>query len=233
MTQLPFELVVFDIAGTTVHDGGEVVAAFEAAAREVGLTAPREELIAQMGTSKIDVFDALARRQHGDTPAAATARDAGYAAFRRNLEGHYHQHGARAIGGAEAAFDWLRAHGVPVALNTGFYREVTDLIVDAVGFRAAVDVVICSDDVPAGRPFPYMIHAAMRHCHTRCAGRVVVIGDTPSDARAAANAGAGVVVGVTSGSHTARSLRRQPITHLLDSVRSLPPLLERLARLRA
>jgi phosphoglycolate phosphatase-like HAD superfamily hydrolase len=43
------------------------------------------------------------------------------------------------------------------------------------------------------------------------------------------NAGARAVVGVTSGSHTAASLRRYPATHVVESVRDIPAVLAALA----
>lgn len=217
-------LVVFDMAGTTVRDDDLVLTCFVEAARRAGLDATRDEINARMGASKRAVFDALARRQNDE---AAGAR--GYEAFRAILEETYGRVGATAIDGAERVFAWLRGDGVRVALNTGFYRRVTDLIVDRLGWRGAVDAVVCDDDVPEGRPAPYMIHAAMQRCGVHDVHGVVVVGDTPSDMLAGRNAGARAVVGVTSGSHTAEALRRCPATHVIGSVRDLPAVLDALA----
>ena len=118
-----------------------------------------------------------------------------------------------------------------VALNTGFYRRVTDIIVEGLRWRDAVDAVVCVDDVREGRPAPYMIHEAMQRCGVHGVDEVVVVGDTPVDMLAGRNAGARAVVGVTSGSHPVATLRRFPSTHVLPSVRELPAMLDRLGRL--
>jgi phosphonatase-like hydrolase len=224
-------LVVFDMAGTTVRDDDLVLTCFVAAAEQVGLSISREDLNARMGGSKRAVFEAFAQRQFGPGPAADAARDRGYEVFRAVLEGAYERVGVEGIEGAEATFAWLRERGVRVALNTGFYRRVTDLIVDRLGWRSAVDAVVCDDDVREGRPAPYMIFEAMQRCGVHAVDEVVAVGDTPSDMIAGRNAGARAVVGVTSGSHTAATLRRHPATHVVGSVRELPEVLERLGRL--
>ena len=224
-------LVVFDMAGTTVHDDNVVLRCFVAAAKAVDLRATEEELNNRMGISKLEVFDELARRQLGKGPHADALRDAGYRTFREILEGVYTHTGATAMRGAEETFAWLRGRGVRIALNTGFYREVTDLLVEKLGWKNAVDTVVCVDDVPQGRPAPYMIHTAMQRCGVAAVGDVAVVGDTPVDMQAGHNSGARLVIGVTSGAHKATTLRRQPLTHLLAGVWELPDLLPRVDRL--
>ena len=65
--------------------------------------------------------------------------------------------------GAAETFDWLRAKGVKIALNTGFDRATTDLIIEAVGWGNGVaDAIICwRADVTLGRPAPYLIFRSM------------------------------------------------------------------------
>ncbi len=53
---------------------------------------------------------------------------------------------------------------------------------------------------------------------------VAVVGDTPLDLQAGANAGAGWVIGVLSGAHGLETLGSTRHTHLLDSVAGLPAL---------
>jgi phosphonatase-like hydrolase len=226
-----FELVVFDMAGTTVHDDGAVLECFVAASEAVGLRATREELNDRMGLSKREVFDELARRQHSSPRDAAELRDRGYDAFRRILESTYERMGVAPIRGAEEVFAWLKARAIKVALNTGFYRQVTEIILGKLGWGSIADAVVTVDEVPEGRPAPYLIHTAMQRCRVRSVAAVAVIGDTPSDLLAGRNSGARAVLGVTSGSHSAGSLRRFPSTLLIDSVRDLPGALERIARL--
>jgi phosphoglycolate phosphatase-like HAD superfamily hydrolase len=70
-----------------------------------------------------------------------------------------------------------------------------------------------------------MVHKAMRDLGVSDAKRVAKVGDTPSDLDEGNNAGCGLVVGVTGGSHTAEQLRPFRHTHLIGSVRELPKIL--------
>jgi phosphonatase-like hydrolase len=229
--QTDVRLVVFDMAGTTVHDDGLVLECFVAAAEQVGLAVTRDELNDRMGMSKHFVFDELSKRQLGAGRAAEELRDRGYEIFRRVLEAAYEKGGVAPVRGAEGVFETLHESNVKCALNTGFYRKVTDIIVDKLGWRNKVDAVVCVDDVAEGRPAPYMIHEAMQRCRVRAVDEVVVIGDTPADMIAGKCSGARAVVGVLSGAHTGSTLRRYPATHILDSVRDLPAMLGRLGRI--
>ena len=57
------------------------------------------------------------------------------------------------------------------------------------------------------------------------AARVAKVGDTVADlAEEGTNAGCGMVIGVTSGTHTADELRPHIATHLLASVAEVPEL---------
>jgi beta-phosphoglucomutase-like phosphatase (HAD superfamily) len=46
------ELIVFDIAGTTVKDNGEIADAFQKAMREFGYAIPQEKIYPLMGYKK-------------------------------------------------------------------------------------------------------------------------------------------------------------------------------------
>ncbi len=223
-------LVVFDMAGTTVRDDDLVLECFVKAATRAGITASSEAINARMGASKRAVFDALARAEPTDDPEGL--RDRAYKTFRELLEAAYEREGARPVEGAERAFAWLRERGVRAALNTGFYREVTELLVAKLGWVHAVDAVVCDDDVREGRPAPFMIFEAMQRCDVRAASEVMVVGDTPSDMLAGRNAGVATVVGVTSGSHRAPSLWNAGATHVIASVAEVPALITSFERAR-
>jgi len=174
------------------------------------------------------VFKRYIERQFGPEDLENTARiDRAYADFRDILETTYGTEGVQAIAGAKSTFGWLRDHGIKIALNTGFYRKVTEIILRSVGwYEGAVDGVICGDEVPRGRPAPFMIFRAMEATGVADVRRVMVVGDTPLDLLAGAHAGVRGVVGVLSGSHGIEGLGRVEHTHIISSVAELPQLLE-------
>ena len=211
-------LAVLDLAGTTVKDGGEVPAAFRAALSEHGLTATDDEIHAVRGASK---REAVLRF----VPQAPDRADRVFASFLSHLARRY-EAGVAEVDGASEAIRALRAAGVLVALDTGFERTITRLLLERLGWAEGfVDAVVCGDDVARGRPAPDLILAAMRAAGVADPARVAAAGDTALDLEAGAAAGVAWNVGVLSGAHGRAALEAAPHTHLLRSVAELPGLL--------
>ncbi|MBO0929602.1 HAD family hydrolase [Fibrella aquatilis] len=232
------QLVIFDMAGTTVTDQHEVEQCFAQAAAESGLRATPERILAVQGMAKRYVFDLLWREQLGTDLAELDARvDESYTLFKTILEHHYETQPVTPTEGCLATFAWLSEQGVPIALTTGFYRTVTNLIlnrldwhVDPNGHYVAddqmvVQISIASDEVPNGRPAPDMIRLAMQQLGITDPKQVVNIGDTPSDLLSAQAAGVGLNLGLTNGTHSEAQLRDYPHDALLGSLAELPGLL--------
>ena len=214
------------MAGTTVEDNDEVLAAFMLAVRQQKLDASEEEVNSRMGASKVEVFRYFVERQYGADNEQRVQEV--YRSFRNALEDGYRKNGVRAIAGAEETFAILRRRGIKIAATTGFYRKVTDIILNALGWdKRILDASICADDVSAGRPAPYMIFRAMEATGIKDVNQVIKLGDTPFDMAAGSRAGVRGVIGVLSGSHTAESLGGAKHTHIINSVAELPDLLDR------
>jgi len=212
------ELVIFDLAGTTVQDQGQVPEAFAAALAEHGLEATPEQVKAVRGASKRQALLNLIPAG----PERARLADQAYASFRAHLAQSYASKGVRAVAGAEEVFRWLRERDVRVALNTGFDRETTSLLLGALGWaRGTADAVVCGDEVMQGRPAPYLIFRAMEAAGASSVHTVANVGDTALDLLAGHNAGVRWNIGVLSGAHDRPTLAGAPHTHLLPSVADL------------
>ena len=214
-------LVVFDMAGTTVKDGGHVPDAFLVALGEHGIEVTPEQLSGVRGSSKREAV------LHFVPEGADRARRAEtvYNSFREHLARLYNTGGVEPVEGAEATFRWLKRRGIRVALNTGFDREITNLLLSSLGWEGkVVDVVVCGDDVERGRPAPDLIFRAMEAAGVSDARQVMNVGDTVLDLQAGQNAGVRWNVGVLSGAHGLELLEQAPHTHLLASVAALPDL---------
>jgi len=216
------KLVVCDMAGTTVKDSGEVARAFEAALSDHGVEASAAQISTVRGASKREAIAKLITPKYGSD---AQRVESVYASFKSHLQRVFTRE-ARPVPGAVETFAWLRERGLQLALNTGFDRDITQLLIDALGWRDVANAVICNDDVPQGRPAPYMIFRAMELTGTTNVRHVLNVGDTVSDLQAAHNAGVAVSVGVLSGAHTREQLAREPHHCLIDSVTELPGLWE-------
>ena len=219
-------LVIFDVAGTIIEDHGEVVSAFAAALDKHRIPYTDHELKEWKGASKQEVIRHLVERQGGGA-VLESAVGIVYADFRIALERHYRENGVVPIAGAADTFAWLRERGIRIATTSGFYREVSDLILESTGWRGMLAASISSSDVPAGRPAPYMIFRAMEGARVTSVREVVNVGDTPLDLQAGTNAGVREVVGVLTGLHRKERLQGEPHTALLPSVADLPDWMEK------
>ena len=215
------DLVVCDLAGTTIYDRGEVPAAFEQALREAGLVVDAAEVSAWRGASKREVVGRLVARQDGGgTPSV----DRVYRRFRELLLERLSAAGPLSLPGVHETLARLKAERTRVAATTGFDRDIVETILATVPWAELLDVWVCGDDVPQGRPAPFMIFRAMERCGVVDVRRVAVVGDTRLDLEACWNAGVGWRIGVLTGAHDRATLAAAPHTHLCDAVTALPSL---------
>ncbi len=214
-------LVVFDMAGTTIEDSGQVPEAFTTVLSKHGITIDDETLRAVRGASKRDAIRHFVAAHQRTNIDALT--DKIYSEFGAYLAQLFNSGGVKPMPGAAATFDWLRSQGIKIALNTGFDRPTTDLIIEAVGWRTGVaDAIVCGDEVALGRPAPFLIFHSMEATGVTGVDQVMCVGDTVLDLQAGRNAGVRYVIGVLSGAHRKAQLEQAPHTHLIDSVAALP-----------
>jgi phosphonatase-like hydrolase len=209
-------LVIFDLAGTTIEDRGQVPAAFAAALSANGVTLSPEDIMRVRGASKRQAIRALLP-PHDEHRAAGI-----YEQFRHELASRYASDGVRTIPGAAETIRHVRARGAKVALTTGFDRDLATMLLASIGWtRNTVDALVCGDDVVNGRPAPDLILLAMKMASVLDPDRVANVGDTTLDLESGARAGVRWNIGVLSGAHRREALEQAPHTRLIQSVADL------------
>lgn len=230
-------LVVCDMAGTTIDEHGSVYRALADAVDEVARTRPSEPQVQEwMGADKTEAVAGLIRVVGGDPTAKLVQR--GFDHFKSSLSSYYAAVPPVALPGVEEALTALRGRGVKIALTTGFCRDVAGPLLAGLGWVVAqmpetvdagpanltLDAVVCSDEVAAGRPAPYMIHRAMERTGVQNVRQVLAAGDTVNDLLAATNAGV-TAVGVLTGKLGRTDLAAHPHDYILTGIQDLPALL--------
>ena len=221
------DLVVFDMAGTTVRAADQVPAAFQKAFEQVDVTLSDQEIQSVRGRSKREAISDLLTHHLNSVDQRRLATDV-YSDFQRILMERYEEHGVESVEGADDTFEWFKSQGVNVALSTGFDRALANLLLRMIGWSKSIEVVVCNEDVPRGRPAPYLIFRAMEWTDSECVHRVAAIGDTVSDSQAAFNAGVRWSIGVLSGAHSETRLKSCPHSKIIDSVKELPSVLRQM-----
>ena len=249
-------LVVFDLAGTTVDYGSRAPAgAFVELFARHGLTVSEAQARAPMGQHKRDhirsmLSEAALRAQWRAVRGADwTAADV-EALFQEfiPLQMACLPRYAGVIPGVTDCLAALRERGVAVATTTGYNRAMTDLVLGAAAAQGFVpDGSVSADEVPSGRPAPWMVFACMQCLGVYPPWAVVKVGDTVVDVQEGLNAGAwsvgvaatGNLIGLTASDwaalpaaeravrlQTARSTLAEAGAHaVLDAAAGLPALL--------
>jgi phosphonoacetaldehyde hydrolase len=197
--------VIFDWAGTTIDHGSRApVAVFVEVFRRSGIELSAAEARGPMGRAKREHIAALVAlpriesawwSRHGRGPTGEDV-DRLYAEFLPLQERILAEH-CDVIAGVPEVVAALRGRGIKVGSTTGYTRALMGVVAPlarAGGFDP--EVIVCADDVPRGRPAPWMVFRAAERLDVYPMSEVIVVDDTPVGIEAGRNAGA-VTVGVT------------------------------------
>jgi phosphonatase-like hydrolase len=225
---LPVQLVVFDIAGTTVVDKGNVKESFISAFGRVGYSVPAEEVDKMMGYRKKDAIQSLLEKFYPEQSYNHTLIEEIHFLFNSEMIDFYqNDESLRPLPYAEMLFLQLKNKGIKVALNTGFTQVITNTILQKLNWHnnPLIDYVISSDEVTEGRPYPYMIIKIQNELSVADGEQVVKVGDTEVDILEGRNAGCGMVISVTTGAYTREQLSTYQPDYIIDSLEEMPALL--------
>jgi phosphonatase-like hydrolase len=226
---MSIELVVFDIAGTTVADKGNINDVFRKAFLNAGIEevdiADVDEV---MGYRKKEAIEIIVAKYKPGFEKDDAFIETIHKDFTDQMVAFYEScEGLVPLPFAEKVFIELHNNKVKVALNTGFTRVITTPILQRLAWDASpfIDEVICSDEVPEGRPHPFMIEKLMQKLDINDAESVAKVGDTKVDIEEGRNAGCGIVIGVTTGAYTKDQLIKYQPDYIIDSLEILPSLI--------
>jgi len=223
------KLVVFDIAGTTVIDRGNINEAFRNAFSNVGYEVDADDVDKVMGYRKNDAIKIILDKynQQANNSNAQFA-EVIHNDFTDNMVQFYEEDDElKPMPFAAEVFEQLQKQGIKIALNTGFTKVITDAILNRLNWNTnpLINAVISSDEVPEGRPQSYMIKKIMEQLRIGDAQNVAKVGDTKVDIEEGRNAGCGLVVAVTTGAYTREQLQPYYPDHIIDSLQQLPALI--------
>ncbi|MBP3087899.1 HAD family hydrolase [Corynebacterium sp. sy017] len=218
-----YRLAIFDMAGTTVDERDEVYRVLRTAAEREGARISDEVFQSYMGTEKYWALGQLL--EIGGVPLNKDIHERAWQWFRAELRRSYMAEPPSPFAGIETMFCLLREKGIKIALTTGFSREIADLILEAMGWNnGVIDCLVAGDEVPLGRPEPFLIEKAMQELGVSDLKEVISCGDTQADVESAQRAGV-TSVGVLTGHLDREKFGSFGADFVLDSAAQLPLLL--------
>ena len=194
----PVRAVIFDWAGTTVDYGSRApVAAFTEIFRRHGVTVTVEEARRPMGAHKKEhirqmfAMESVAGRWRQAQGADPSAHDVEtlYSEF-IPLQTEVIALHAGLIPDTVETVQSLRECGIKIGSTTGYTREMMAPLLQASAHDGFLpDSVVCADEVPAGRPAPWMAIRAAMDLGVYPVSACVKVGDTVADIAEGLNAG--------------------------------------------
>jgi phosphonatase-like hydrolase len=214
------ELVVFDMAGTTVKDKNYVGIAFQNAMDKYGYPVAIENINPIMGYEKpLAIKMMLDKFEPNRIKVTASLINSIHSEFVASMLNFYEtSDDIVPLPHVEETFLKLRKAGIKVALDTGFSRDIADVIIRQLGWEDKIDFLVASDEVEQGRPYPDMIEKIKAALNIRSSDVIAKVGDTEVDINEGINSGCKYVIGITTGAFTREQLMPYNPTHIIDDI---------------
>jgi HAD superfamily hydrolase (TIGR01509 family) len=173
--------IIFDIDGTLTSTNNLIFASFNFIANKyLGKTLSDEEIVKLFGPTE----DVILKEFCGDN--YEKAREEYYKFYSDN---HFM---ADIYPGMREILNELKSRGVLLSIFTGKGREATTITLKKLGIYDYFDLIITGDEVKEHKPSPEGIQIFLKKYNLN-KNEVIMIGDSPSDIKAAHSAGIKVV----------------------------------------
>ena len=221
------ELVVFDMAGTTVDEDNVVYKTVQQVINDEGFNVSLEEVLKYgAGKEKHQAISDVLRACTQLTDINLIA-DKAFSKFKIALNIAYETLEIKTFEGTEQLFKDLRDRDIKVVLNTGYDSKMAHLLLDKLGWIVGetIDSLVTADDVENGRPEGDMIILAMKNTGVVDTRKVLKVGDSAIDIEEGKNANCGITAGVLTGAQNRSQIQEANPTYIIESLNELRAIL--------
>jgi phosphonatase-like hydrolase len=221
------ELVVFDMAGTTVDEDNVVYKTVQQVINDEGFNVSLEEVFKYgAGKEKHQAISDVLRACTQLTDINLIA-DKAFSKFKIALNIAYETLEIKTFEGTEQLFKDLRDRDIKVVLNTGYDCKMAHLLLDKLGWIVGetIDGLVTADDVENGRPEGDMIILAMKNTGVVDTQKVLKVGDSAIDIEEGKNANCGITAGVLTGAQNRTQIQEANPTYIIESLNELRAIL--------
>ncbi|MDR6921432.1 MULTISPECIES: HAD-IA family hydrolase [Chryseobacterium] len=211
------ELLVLDMAGTTINEDNVVYKTLTEAVNEHGYTVSLDKvLVSCAGMEKLEAITNLLREINGNEEDAVII----FKIFSEKLKQAYHNLDVKPINGTENFLLKMKSLNKKVVLNTGYTSEIAQQLLSKLQWKENIhfDALITADDVSESRPSPEMINLAMRKFNIAEPGSVLKAGDSVIDIEEGKNAGCGLTIAVLSGAQNRKELEKAEPDYIFNTI---------------
>jgi len=209
--------VIFDIDGTLLNSVDLHAKAWVEAFRHFGVETEEAEVRSQIGKGGDQLMPVFLSKERIEKDGKEIE------GYRSDLFKREYLDKVKPFPAVRALFERLRQEGLTVALASSGKKDEVKHYQELLGIADLIDVATSSDDAERSKPHPDIFQAAIDKLDGIAPEDMIVVGDTPYDAEAAAKAGLRTI-GVLCGGFPEGDLKkagciaiyRDP-QHLLDS----------------
>lgn len=211
------ELLVLDMAGTTINEDNVVYKTLMTAVNDYGYKVSLEKVLSTCaGMEKLEAISSLLKEIGGDEADSLAI----FENFSDQLKEAYQNLEVKPINGVENFLLKMRSQDKKVVLNTGYTSEIAQQLLNKLGWEENVhfDALITADDVSESRPSPEMIILAMKKFNINDAEKVLKAGDSVIDIEEGKNAGCGLTIAVLSGAQSKSELEKSNPDYIFNTI---------------
>lgn len=213
-------MLVCDMAGTTIQEKGIVYNSLYKTVKLIKPKLMKSEIEQFSGYNKLEVIKYFVEQQKMDSPTTVI----------NNLDSEFNYYLKKEYSNNASVklihpallpyFNVLRYNDIKICLNTGYNKDIQNLLIDKLGMLDYIDDYISSEEVDRGRPYPYMINRLMARNDIDNPKEVIKIGDSVADIKEGINAGCNTVA-VLSGAGHVQDLSKEKPDFILNSIMDL------------
>ena len=192
--------VIFDVDGTLIDSVDLHAQAWQDAFRDFGHDLPFDDIRGQIGKGGDQLMPVFLSPEQLDDIGEKLEK------HRSEVMKERYRPRIKAFPGVRDLFLRLKADGIQVALASSAKADELEIYKKAAHIEDLVDVETSSDDAEKSKPHPDIFQAALTRLEGIDPADIIVVGDTPYDAEAAAKAGLRTV-GVLCGGFPEDGLR--------------------------
>lgn len=211
------ELLVLDMAGTTINEDNVVYKTLTAAVNNHGYQVTLDKVLSSCaGMEKLEAITSLLKEINGNEADAPVI----FQDFSEKLKEAYRGLDVKPINGTENFLLKMKSMNKKVVLNTGYTSEIARQLLDKLQWKESIhfDALITADDVSESRPSPEMIYLAMKKFNISEPGNVLKAGDSVIDIEEGKNAGCGLTVAVLSGAQNRTELETAHPDYIFNTI---------------
>ena len=220
------QLVVFDMAGTTIDEENLVYKCLHYSILP---------FIPQLTLDNVLLYGAGKEKKTAITDICKVFApqiiideiDAMFEDFKMKLAKAYDEYPLRLYSDGRDVFSWLKKKGIKVAFNTGYDRGTAEKILTKadVIIGKDIDYLVTASDVSRNRPYPDMI---LQCCLLADVDptTAIKVGDSAIDIEEGKSAGCALTIGITTGAQSREQIIVASPDYIIDSLTELKKIVE-------